>query len=334
MSPPDLDLVEMVECMYRSDGTDSDWLLRVARSVQPLLDPEGLGVIGNFYDCPDPCSYAPGKVFALDAPAPLSRRYLDYIEAPHPGFIADTVLTRSSWLISKLPTWSNVRGHFEKARMADKVTINAVEADGRGVCIGSFVTNHAGAAARDPGLLSRIGSHLTASHRLRRRFGGAPVNVGPRDAVFDPDGRLRHAGKAIRSRADIEPLRQAARSLERARARSRGADSRARMFAWDPIVAGRFTLIDYFERDGRRFVLAAENLPQEPCVDLLSPRERDVVRHAHMGHHNKAIAYDLGLAESTIRVLVARACAKVGARSRRELLEKTTTLRPDPGSLR
>jgi DNA-binding CsgD family transcriptional regulator len=53
-----------------------------------------------------------------------------------------------------------------------------------------------------------------------------------------------------------------------------------------------------------------------------------VVQHALLGHRNKVIAYDLGLAASTVRVLIARAAAKVGARSRQELLEKAAALGP------
>jgi DNA-binding NarL/FixJ family response regulator len=47
-----------------------------------------------------------------------------------------------------------------------------------------------------------------------------------------------------------------------------------------------------------------------------------VVRQALCGLPNKAIAYALGLAPSTVRVLMARAAAKVGVPSRRKLLEK------------
>jgi DNA-binding CsgD family transcriptional regulator len=42
---------------------------------------------------------------------------------------------------------------------------------------------------------------------------------------------------------------------------------------------------------------------------------------------DKLIAYELGLAHSTIRVLLARAAQKLGARSRAELLERFRALR-------
>jgi DNA-binding CsgD family transcriptional regulator len=65
-----------------------------------------------------------------------------------------------------------------------------------------------------------------------------------------------------------------------------------------------------------------------PCVERLSRREREVVRRALLGDRNKVIAYDLGLADSTVRVLMRRAAAKLQVRSRRELLEKLADLPP------
>jgi len=59
--------------------------------------------------------------------------------------------------------------------------------------------------------------------------------------------------------------------------------------------------------------------PRGP-LERLTARERDVVARALRGCANKVIAYDLGLAHSTVRVLMARAAIKLGAHSREELL--------------
>jgi DNA-binding NarL/FixJ family response regulator len=52
----------------------------------------------------------------------------------------------------------------------------------------------------------------------------------------------------------------------------------------------------------------------------LSPREGEVLRFACLGHHNKLIAFELGLSSSTVRVLLWRAMRKLGVRSREELV--------------
>jgi DNA-binding CsgD family transcriptional regulator len=45
-----------------------------------------------------------------------------------------------------------------------------------------------------------------------------------------------------------------------------------------------------------------------------------VLQCAKLGHHNKLIAYELGIADSTVRVLITRAARKLGVRGREDLL--------------
>jgi len=65
--------------------------------------------------------------------------------------------------------------------------------------------------------------------------------------------------------------------------------------------------------------------------DLLTGREREIVELALLGSENKCIAYDLGLSDSTVRVLMRRAAIKLGVRTRRELLAK---MRANPTAAR
>jgi DNA-binding NarL/FixJ family response regulator len=70
------------------------------------------------------------------------------------------------------------------------------------------------------------------------------------------------------------------------------------------------------EVDGRAYVVT--------CVDdalPLTPREEQLIELAAAGFEPKVIAYDLGLAPSTVRVLLARAGRKLGARTWRELVQ-------------
>jgi DNA-binding CsgD family transcriptional regulator len=57
-----------------------------------------------------------------------------------------------------------------------------------------------------------------------------------------------------------------------------------------------------------------------PTQGPLSERERQVLAYAALGHPNKLIAYELGIANSTVSVLLARAQTKLGAASRNEML--------------
>jgi DNA-binding NarL/FixJ family response regulator len=78
--------------------------------------------------------------------------------------------------------------------------------------------------------------------------------------------------------------------------------------------------VNTFERDGARYVVLREDLPFARAFESLTSRERQVVLHAALGFTNKEIAYSLGISDSTVRVLVARAVRRIGVRSRAELL--------------
>ena len=53
----------------------------------------------------------------------------------------------------------------------------------------------------------------------------------------------------------------------------------------------------------------------------LSSRERQVVAYAAIGQSTKETAYALGISDTTVRVLLARAMKKLGVQSRARLLE-------------
>jgi DNA-binding NarL/FixJ family response regulator len=78
----------------------------------------------------------------------------------------------------------------------------------------------------------------------------------------------------------------------------------------------------------RTKVLSRHRSAATSAIVALTEREREVIHRARLGHDDKKIALDLGIAASTVRVLFARASAKLGATSREELLE----LEADVGS--
>ncbi|QSQ21957.1 hypothetical protein JY651_43585 [Pyxidicoccus parkwayensis] len=97
------------------------------------------------------------------------------------------------------------------------------------------------------------------------------------------------------------------------------------------VLSGRWVLVDRFEQDGRRFLVARERGAARG-VAALSPREREVVTCALRGLSNKAMAYDLALTESTVATHLRRAMAKLGVSSRTELITSLPLgLGPEPG---
>jgi DNA-binding NarL/FixJ family response regulator len=72
---------------------------------------------------------------------------------------------------------------------------------------------------------------------------------------------------------------------------------------WRALVEGRYSLVDRFESDGKRFLVAYEIPPGLQDPRGLTGRERAVASLLALVLPDKLIAYELGLAEGTVRRL-------------------------------
>ncbi|HJK99710.1 MAG TPA: LuxR C-terminal-related transcriptional regulator [Polyangiaceae bacterium LLY-WYZ-14_1] len=108
-------------------------------------------------------------------------------------------------------------------------------------------------------------------------------------------------------------------AMDRARTRAGRADAERAVAAWRALVEGRWSLLDHFDSDGRRYLVARENEPATRTIRTLTPRERQVALYAAHGHSNKLIGYELGLSEGTVKAHLARAMGKLGFESRSRL---------------
>ena len=110
----------------------------------------------------------------------------------------------------------------------------------------------------------------------------------------------------------------AVKQRERARTKQRH-DPDGALTLWEGLVAGRWSLVDRFESDGKRFVVAHRNDPDVGDPRGLSRRERQVAEDLGLGRSVKEIAYLLGISASAVSNAVARALAKLGLAGRAEL---------------
>ena len=125
-----------------------------------------------------------------------------------------------------------------------------------------------------------------------------------------------------RSKSAFSDLRQLTVDSSTAREPLRVRDPEQVVCEWKGLIAARWTLLEVSETDGRRYLVARQKRPRTQGPNGLTEREQEVVAFAAMGQHNKLIAYNLGIAHSTVRVLIARAARKLGAHSRRELIRR------------
>jgi DNA-binding NarL/FixJ family response regulator len=105
-------------------------------------------------------------------------------------------------------------------------------------------------------------------------------------------------------------FRQAAAAVDRARSLLPHEDDHDAIDAWQALVAGRWTVVDYFDSDGRCIVIA--QCHENDGWPGLSRRTRQVVARRVLGHSLKVIASELDISIATVCREVARGRAALG----------------------
>ena len=326
-TPTATELMRILDAVYDVQRPKEEWFSGLLRSAAPILD-QGAGIGGLLYDIANEEQINVEFIEGIDVPAGWRQAGLAIHHDPR--FIPKVIASYRSSLCATLPqlladpdAFERLqRDYYDRHAVRGQIMINGVDSSGKGCLINLFASKPIAISDGQRDLLVRLATHLSTAYRLQRRLAdhAGPPFVGVA-AVLTPEGRLEHAETDAQSTAARQHLAHAVRRRERARTFA-DMDAQRVMRSLKGMVSARWTLVDHYEHSGRRYVLARENAPTPVGPVQLSLRERQVVSLATLGRSNKLIAYELGLASSTIRVLMARACAKLGVATRSELIAK------------
>jgi DNA-binding CsgD family transcriptional regulator len=321
-----MDVLRVVEAAYDLEPTDEQWLKNVAEAVRPHLDDDfGIAAFEFVRVGDEPPTmlqsqhlWMPESLAAvyprMFANMPPELRVRPFRLGP---CVSGSEMMNMKEEFADLPQMKN---GLQKFGMFDSLWITATDPMGRGCGFHAGRKAIAWATATEKKKWGRVAAHLSTAIRLRYRLREATESE-PLAAVFDPNGKLHDATGEAREAAARDTLRDAVLRIEKARGSQRLEAPERALDAWQALVDGKWSLVDQVELDGRRYIVARKNEPRAPGPTALSDRERQVLGYARLGHHNKLIAYELGLADSTVRVLMSRAMAKLGVHSRDELLK-------------
>ena len=325
------DVLDVLERAYRLDGDDRDWLDGVARAVGRHIDPRHVGTVAFFYQLDSQGKVTPGDVLSYDVDEPYASILGQVPLALPPWYVRQTFAqypcasaVHSGDEPARALTRMQMKEVFGKIGWRDLFIVNGVDPTGGGVYVGAARRTTRPLPRALVNRWTRVAVHLASGWRLRRALRSPDASaVDAAEAVLAPDGKVAHARAAARTRQARHALTHAARTIERART-PRGRRNGDRSVAeWTGLVAARWTLVDHFESGGKRWLLARKNDVAEVGGADLSPRELQAVAFAALGHANKLIAYEMGIAAETVRVLLHRAAKKLGARTRAELITRT-----------
>lgn len=326
------EVLRVVEAAY-APGSEEEWLGGIAERVLQGLG-MGTGVAAyTFYLPPSPALRPVLGAYAQSGSNVLPRQVTEAIVRDEPlehtraAYCINGVATLSEFFAAQAHTAADVQAHLGNVASRDALGIVGVDPGGRGIVAAASLSEPTRLSPAFKRVWSRVLLHLSAGLRLRDAATVGPVPV---EAVLGADGKVHDASGPARDREARSALRVAARAIDRARS-SREREPEAALELWRALVDGRWSLVDQFDADGRRFLLARPNTVQAPPLRRLTPAERQVVALAALGRTNKLIAYELGVAVGTVGTLLSRAMHKLRVGSRVQLIEAWRRAQAEPG---
>ncbi|MBW2628903.1 MAG: response regulator transcription factor [Deltaproteobacteria bacterium] len=324
-------LIDFTEAAYDLGPEPQEWLSKLLQAGAPAID-HGLGVLA--LTCtrpPNGASLVIDQVHAVSPPDDLAERFMRLQREMPPSLLwllsrPTMPMTLSEAAGDDLEAFRLIMRHFDFAK--DGLGMSAFDPNGRGVYLIAPLPKVTTLSDKSRERWQMLAAHFGAGQRLRRAL---------RDGAREPKTDLPHGAEAVinpknfqvtdaqgpaKSRAAISALREAALQVDRARGRMRESDPEKALELWKALVRGRWSTVDWFDSDGRRFVLGLPNAPNVSDPRGLTEREVQVVAYVLFGQTNKLIGYNLGLSQGRVSTLLRSAMRKHGVQTRTQLVSK------------
>lgn len=311
--------ISIVERAYQLDGDTQAWLRQIAEAAAPEMNRD-VGVIAYTADPDTMIAREASGAGITDTLANALRQLNDHAPADVRAELASAprgfYTVQEEWRSypNLLALWND---DLVPLGIADAVGVCA-PAGNETVMIWAPSPTVEKVAPRVKAMWSQVGVHLAAAHRLRASLASQDVERLA-EAIFDVDGRIQHAVGGAEPRGARNALQTAVRAIEKARGPMRRDDPGQALALWSGLVQGRWSLVDYWDHDGRRFFAAHPNAPGVIDPRRLRAREASALALTIDGASLKEIAYSLGISAGNARALVSKALRKLGLESRAAL---------------
>jgi DNA-binding CsgD family transcriptional regulator len=322
-----IDGLAIISAAYSFSSTLKQWITELLRVTDRSM---GVGLPGFacvFQAANGTISIERTSAAALRLAPDSLRSIFDSITSGRPAWVRSccaggrpsrVLLTTGIGWVSQ----SRRRAKLSAAVMRNSLNIICIDVDDIGVLISLARPTGATIPQGARRALISLAGHIIPGRRLRDHFNapGRPLPVTAATAFPPPKDRaLQGDGEPTLARAR-QNLQLAARDIERAGATLRDGTGRI-LRPLGGVASANCFLVDHFESDGKRFIVALENAPLTSTLSALSPAERTVVAHAARGLSTKEVGYALGITDSTVRVLIMRAARRCGVKTRGDLFK-------------
>lgn len=328
--------ITITEAAYDLHVSDKDWFPRVMEAAVALID-HGLGVAGlvgtlsadsgaaqveELHVATGPPDFPARLMRAMAELPPESVRLrvhsgigvLSEVNAEEPRF---------------LDAW---RHHIDYAK--DGIGVTGLDPNGRGVHIIAPVPETMTLSRAERNRWQMLAAHLSSGLRLRgavskvhlerEKDEGLPCGA---DAVLDANSfGVTEAVNDAQLPDSLRDLHDAAVRIDRARGRLRRDDPDKALEIWWALLRGRWSMVEWFDTDDRRYMLAVPNAPRVHDPRGLTKRESQVVAYAALGDGHKLIAYRLGISRTRVSSALGSAMRKLKVKTQAQLVEKLHAL--------
>lgn len=316
------DWVGLIEEVYRLEVDDDSWLKRLLEHAAPLSKRGFWPTIGTYHYTPSNLelerSAALGPTHARDILAasmqvqtPAVSRF--FRSGPSVASLSETLYTRE-------PDLARVVQQITNGVVHDKIAVKGLTGQGSALILCWLFSERIAPTAQERHRWQCVASHLGAGLRLREFAQTLDLDSSSVEAIFDGSGKLHEAREGAERPSARAALRGAVFRLDRLRTRRGRNDPDRALAAWEGLIQGRWSLVDHFDSDGRRFVIAVKNDPRFPDPRGLTLRERQISEFIGQGHSGKEIGYMLGISPSAVTNCTTRAVRKLGLSSLTELV--------------
>jgi DNA-binding CsgD family transcriptional regulator len=315
------DVLSIIEAAYAESADAEEWLGGALAAMHAQLN-QGGGVLARRFHvrrdslwqgAAQAIGVAPEEVAATDRAAAWLNDLppAQAMAVARQMFPLAPVAARLSQLIdpSVMP---HLVANYERP-VTDSLGVIAADPSGHGCVFFRIEDKPDPVSRRATALWERIAAHLVTGYRLARE------RQAKAEAVLDPGGKVLHREKEV-TRDDASTLSDAAKEIDRARGRLRRVDPQRALTLWKGLVSGRWSLVDEFDHDGRRFVVAKRNAITTRAWSALSEREAQILAYLAEGQAPKLIAYQLGLSTAAVAAALSRIMRKLSVSSRFELI--------------
>lgn len=312
-APTKSQIFQFTDACYALDGSDDEWLAALTREALPFLD-YGRGVAAWAFR---KGAWTSGEV-PIGVDAALGRAM--WGAASRYSAEEMTQLFLAARATSATERIGNTDGldrhpattHFAEVGVKDFHALTVWDGAGRGVALAGASADVLRAPRGQVARLERLGAHLLAGFRLRHALRQV-------DAVLEPGGQVVHAERDARDDTLRDALTRAVRNFDQVRSRRGPSDADDSLQAFEGLVAGRWSIMQSFESDGRRYLVAIPNQPGQMAAAALSPNESHALALRAQGLAYKVIAYELGVGSPAAFNLTEQGMKKLGIANETDL---------------